>query len=146
MKLLNYNGKLNNHKDYLLALQLLEKRCDYIELVLMADKCSTKIVSKFKSDIIECKNVTKWWSGKYYEEHPLYKIKASKELFCYLRKFKTFCYYFRADVYNLSYDKTKYTKFGIDDIAFYESANKTPLLCTTTHECYIMIREDLIVN
>ena len=40
-------------------------------------------------------------------------------------------------------DYAEITEFGSDDIAFFDD-NEIPLLYTTTHEGFIIIREDLI--
>ena len=66
------------------------------------------------------------------------KIKATKELFNYLKNFETFCK-FKTGYYG---DYTEKTDFGINDIAFFDR-NGEELLFTTTHEGYIDIREDL---
>lgn len=35
---IDYSGKLNNHIDYLNMLKLLDKKCNYIEIVLIDGK------------------------------------------------------------------------------------------------------------
>ena len=141
MKLLDYTGKLNEHNQYLEMLKKLEEKSKYIEIVVIDERESNDLIDKFKNDIISVKKVSKWWGTETVAINNLYRIKATKELFEYLRWFETFCkWYFP----NATCDEHKQinTDFGIDDIAFYDD-NKVPLLCTTTHECYIMIREDL---
>ena len=141
MKLLDYTGKLNEHNQYLEILKKLEEKSKYIEIVVIDERESNDLIDKFKNDIISVKKVSKWWGTETVAINNSYRIKATKELFEYLRGFETFCkWYFP----NATCDEHKQinTDFGIDDIAFYDD-NKVPLLCTTTHECYIMIREDL---
>lgn len=141
MKLLDYTGKLNEHNEYLEMLKKLEEKSKYIEIVVIDERESNDLIDKFKNDIISVKKVSKWWGTETTAINNLYRIKVTKELFEYLRGVETFCkWYFP----NATCDEHKQinTDFGIDDIAFYDD-NKVPLLCTTTHECYIMIREDL---
>ena len=142
MKLEDYTGKLNDHESYLKVLKILEEKTKYIELVLR----NKDIVKKFKSDIIGSKIVTEWWGTKMIKSTKLFRIQATKEIFEFLRKYETFCkYYFSKRVIDNFYesgsilgDVCESTDFGDDDIAFFDDLDNI-LLCTTTHEGYIMI-------
>ena len=96
-------------------------------------------MEEFKEDIILITRVSEWWGTITVASNKLIKIKYSKELFEYLRGFETFCKYYMSN----RGDRSEITNFGWDDIAFYNQKNEI-LLCTTTHEGYIMIKEDLI--
>ena len=137
--LIDYTGKLNNHEDYLKIIDVLEDKSDYIELVYEND-----IVYKFKKDIIHKEHTTSWFSEESYPGGNLYRIKASKELFEYLRTFETFCKCF-IDENTGVYLSVEETDFGISDIAFYDKDGKS-LLETVTHEGEIFIDEDLIID
>ena len=150
MRLLDFTGKLNTHEEYINILEKLEKKSKYIEIFIIGTH-NNQIVEDFNDDIIERDRVSKIGGNKiYYGEYNLFRIKASNELFEYLRYFETFCKSFDG---NKTYDKDKivdvegvsiqYTDFGIDDIAFYDD-NGIPLLFTVTHECIIEVREDLL--
>ena len=134
---IEYTGKLNNHEDYLKILNILEDKTDYIELAYEND-----IVDKFKKDIIHMEHTTKWFSEESYPGANLYQIKASKELFDFLRTFETFCKCF-IDPETGVYLSVEETDFGVSDIAFYDKEGKS-LLETVTHEGEIFIREDLL--
>ncbi len=138
--LVDYTSKLNNHNDYVKILKKIENKCDYIEIVLLDERQSNEMVDYLKYDIISEKIVSKWWQTETVAKNKLFKIKVSKKLFDYLYNLKTFC------IYSISYDNKEYfelTDFGYDDIAFFDN-NDSILLCTTTHEGYISVREDLI--
>lgn len=137
MKLVDYTGKLNNHNDYLKAIEKLENKCKYIEYVLVNDD-ETEFIEKFKNFIISIDKKNKWWGTKSSNKNKVYKIKSSKEIFNYLKQFETFCKY---TISNNS-DIIENTNFGINDIAFLDNSD-IPLLFTTTHEGYITIRDDL---
>ena len=137
--MIDYTGKLNEHIEYIKILNNLEPKSKFIEIVLIDEKDSNELVKKFKNDIISQKIVSKWWGTETNAKNKLFKIKASKELFNYLKTFETFCKYY------ISYTKGDYneiTDFGLDDIAFYDENNNI-LLCTTTHEGYILIDKSL---
>ena len=154
MELLDYTGKLNTHEEYLKALDKLEDRCKYIEIVVLDERESNELIEQFKNSIILRKKVTSWWWGEelYYDDNLekvnrgnwLYRIKPSKEFFNYLRKYETFCKYYEKydEEYNDYVGVQEGTDFGIDDIAFFDESS-VPLLLTETHECDIAIREDL---
>lgn len=140
--LVDYTGKLNNHEDYIKILNELKKQCSYIEIVILDERSSNVMVDYLKDDIISVTIVSEWWQTKTTAKDKLFKIKASKKLFDYLYSLKTFC------IYSIFDDNKEYfelTDFGYDDIAFFDK-NDSILLCTTTHEGYISIREDLINN
>lgn len=137
MKLADYTGKLNNHKDYLKAIKQLEKKCRYIEYVLV-DENDTDFIDRFESLVISSQLKNKWWGTKSGRKHKAYKIKPSNGVFKYLGQFETFCKYTVSDYGDIAED----TDFGINDIAFFDEKD-LPLLFTTTHEGYITIRDDL---
>lgn len=140
--LIDYTCKLNNHEDYVKVLNKIAKKCAYIEIVLLDERNSNKMVDYLKDDIISEAIVSAWWQTETTAKNKLFRIKASRKLFDYLYNLKTFC------IYSISNDNKEYfklTDFGYDDIAFFDK-NDSILLCTTTHEGYISIREDLINN
>ena len=150
MKLIDYIGKLNCHEDYLKIINKLEQKSLYIEIVIISERESNELVDKLKEDIIGIKKVSKWWGTSTALQNNLYKIKASKKLFEYLRQYETFCKYYTFDQLEedgrtniFCGDQVEYTDFGCDDIVFYDD-KELPLLYTTTHEGYIMIRDDLL--
>lgn len=136
MKLADYTGKLNNHNEYLKTIRYLEAKCKYIEYVLISD--DTTFTDKFKAYVISVKSKNKWWGTKTGRKCNIYKLKASHEIFEYLKGVETFCKYIISD----RGDIVEETLFGINDIAFFDD-NEIPLLFTTTHEGYITGREDL---
>ena len=137
--LVDHTGKLNNHNEYLQCIKQLENKCKYIEYVLLNEE-ELEFIQRFENLIesIELKN--KWWGTKSSQKNKVYKVKSSKEIFKYLRKFETFCKYTISNVG----DTVEYTDFGINDIAFFDEKD-VPLLFTTTHEGYITIRNDLFI-
>lgn len=137
MELVDYTGKINSHKEYLNTLKQLEIKSQYIEYVIINDE-ETEIIDKFSDYVTEIKQKNKWWGTKSSAKAKIYKIKTSKDLFNYLKKFETFCKY-TVSIYG---DIAENTDFGINDIAFFDD-KEMPLLFTTTHEGYITIRNDL---
>lgn len=147
MKMVDYDGKLNNNKDYLNMLKKLQEKCEYIEVVIIWEGETNDLVEKFQKDIIERKKVSEWWATKTSAVNNFFKIKASDELFKYLEQFETFCKFYFYDDNIKSLIKGDYcenTDFGIDDIAFYDKDGNM-LLGTTTHEGYISVCEDLVL-
>ena len=138
--LIDYTSKLNDHEDYLKILDILEKKTDYIEIVY-----ENEITDKFKNDIIFKEHTTNWWSEESYPGGNLYRIKASKELFNYLRKYETLCKYIYGGEtkFGIASDKNVVTDFGTSDIAFFDKEGKI-LLQTVTHEGFIDIDKDII--
>lgn len=144
--MIDYTGKLNNHEDYINILNKVETMCDYIEIVVIDGKESNDLVNKFKNDILKIKKVSKWWGTKIKDKNYLYKIKTSKSFFDYIKKYETFCKYYEYGSNEESIKRGDYseiTDFGLDDIAFYDNNNDC-LLCTTTHEGYILIKKNII--
>ena len=139
MELIDYTGKLNHHKEYLQIIQQLEVKCKYIEYVLV-DQDETDFVKKFKNGILSSELKKEWWGTKSSQKSKVYKIEASAGVFQYLKQFETFCRYLFSD----NGDIVEYTAFGINDIAFFDH-QEMPLLFTTTHEGYIIVRDDLLV-
>lgn len=140
MKLTDYTGKLNSHQEYLEILKYLKKKCRYIEYVLV-DGEDTAFIKTFESSIISLENKNKWQGTKSSRKSPVYILKASEEIFDRLRKYETFCKYINDAE---SGDIAESTDFGINDIAFFDE-KELPLLFTTTHEGYIMVRSDLFL-
>ncbi len=140
MKIVDYTGKLNNHNEYVKVLNQLENKCQYIEYVLV-DEYELEFIERFKSLIISVELKNKWWGTKSSKKSKVYKLKASKEIFKYLKQFETFCKYIFSDKGDIVED----TNFGINDIAFFDD-KEIPLLFTTTHEGYITIRKDLLIT
>ena len=139
MKLVDYTGKVNSHDEYLAILKQLEKKSKCLEYVLV-DESDTRFIEKFNDSITAMASKNKWWGTKSSRGSRVYKIKSSKEIFRYLRKFETFCKY----TVSIGGDVAEDTDFGINDIAFFDD-KEMPLLYTTTHEGYIMIRDDLFL-
>lgn len=138
MKLLDYTGKINTHVEYLEILNKLEKKCEYIEYVLV-DEDDTGFIEKFHDYIIAATTKNKWWGTRIRGRGcRIYKLKSSKEIFRYLQKYETFCRYTFSNIG----DNVETTDFGMNDIAFFDDG-ELPLLFTTTHEGYITIRDDL---
>ena len=143
MKLIDYRNKLNTHDEYLKILEILRKKCEHIELIIIdgKDKYSNPIVREFKDDIVLVK---KDYCG-YSTLNDVVYIKATKNFFDYLTRYETFCKYYYAHTKenNDSYDKCENTNFGYDDIVFFDKEGNV-LLFTTTHECNISISEKLL--
>lgn len=139
MKLVDYTGKLNDHAAYLHVIKLLEMKCESIEYALV-DEDDTELIERFRDLVVSVKTKNRWWGTKSYGSgSKVYTLKASKDLFRYLRSFETFCKSGTSD-----YGDTVFvTDFGINDIAFFDK-DELPLLFTTTHEGYITARSDLL--
>ena len=140
MNIIDYTGKLNDHKEYINVLNKVELKCKYIEIVIIDGRKSNELVDKFSSDIIEVKKVSKWWGTETKSVNNLYRIKATKEFFTYLTKYETFCKYHESFTRG---DYAEITDFGYDDIAFYDE-NNNYILLTTTHEGNIAINDEII--
>ena len=140
MKLIDYSGKLNNHKEYLEILNKLKTRCNYIEYVIVNDDDDSELTKKFKDLILLEKESKKWWGTKSNHKRKLYRLKWSNDIYKYLKNFETFCKYFFSDSGDIAED----TSFGQNDIAFFDDKD-LPLLFTTTHEGFITIRDDLLL-
>lgn len=138
MKLIDYSGKLNNHNKYLEIIKKLEIKTQYIEYVLI-DENDIDFINKFKNNIISIKLKNMWWGTRTSKRYKIYTIKATNEVFKYLKQYETFCKYTVLDE-----DIVDITDFGTNDIAFFDN-QELPLLFTTTHEGYITIRNDLIL-
>ena len=124
--MIDFTGKLNNHIQYIEILEILEKCTAYIEITLIDGK--------------ETNSLIEWWGTKTSAKNKQIRIKASEELFEYLKQFETFCKYYNSEEKG---DYSVITDFGYDDIAFLNEDNDV-LLCTTTHEGYIAINEKLL--
>lgn len=139
MSIIEYNGKLNDHKEYIKMLNKIELKCKYIEIVIIDGRKSNELVDEFSNDIIEVKKISKWWGTQIEGVNNLYKIKATKEFFIYLTKYETFCKYHQSKNRG---DYVEITDFGYDDIAFYDE-NNNYILFTTTHEGDIVINDEI---
>ena len=137
----DYEGKLNNHEDYLKILNILEKKSDFIGI---AGK--HEITDIFKNDIIKIEKSSSWWTEETSYEEYIYYIKASSELFDFLRKYETFCktIVYKNKYFNYETLQGETTDFGVDDIAFFDS-NYNILLATVTHEGFIYVA-DIVDN
>ncbi len=133
----DYEGKLNNHEDYLKILDILEKKSDFIGI---AGK--HEITDKFKNDIIKIEKSSSWWTEETSYEEYIYYIKASSELFDFLRKYETFCktIVYKNKYFNYETLQGETTDFGVDDIAFFDS-DCNILLATVTHEGFIHVAD-----
>jgi len=138
MTLVDYTGKLNNHDDYLHVLKHLEHSCKYLEYVLV-DEADTAFLKQFEHLILTSKQKNKWWGTKSGGKSKWYRLKSSQDVFRYCKQFATFCKYINTDMGDVAIE----TDFGINDIAFFDD-HELPLLYTTTHEGYIMIRSDFL--
>lgn len=138
----DYIGKLNDHNSYLKMLKVLEGKCKYIAI-----DCSHEIIDEFQDDIVKYEKSNKRWRTWTSIEFEVTFIKASKELFEYLKKYETFCKYI-TNVKKVSFgieylcDDVEITSFGYNDIAFYDEKYNI-LLCTNTHEGFINVRDDI---
>ena len=135
----DYEGKLNNHINYLKILNILEKTTDFIGI---AGK--NEITDKFKSNIIKIEKSSSWWTEETSYVELIYYIKASSELFAFLRKYETFCktIVYKDKYFNYETLETETTDFGEDDIAFFDS-DCNILLATVTHEGFIYVAENI---
>lgn len=139
MELVDFTGRLNHHDKYREMLKILEKKCEYIEYVLI-DEEDTAFVEKFQRFVVSVKKTNTWWGTKSARKSSVYRLQSSKEIFRYLQTMETFCKYVRSD----NGDIVEQTDFGMNDIAFLDEEN-VPLLYTTTHEGEILIREDMAI-
>lgn len=144
--MIDYTGKLNEHEKYLEMLNVLDKRCNYIEIVITDGSRNNHIVDKFSKDVISYRSVSMWWCTVTKKSHYLFKIKYTNKLSDYLRTFETFCKYYEYGSNEETLRRGDYgetTDFGVDDIAFYDK-NGVCLLNTTTHEGYVSINSELV--
>ena len=126
----DYEKKLNDHKDYIKMLNILEKKCDFIGI-----DSNHEIINEFKDDIIKIEKSNTWWGIETSYIETLYYIKASKELFEFLSKYETFCKYITDYKYG---DYVEETSFGVNDIAFFDK-DCNILLRTNTHEGFVFV-------
>ena len=142
--MINYTGRLNKHENYLKMLQVLEKKCDYIEIFIYLNRrvevidnetADNEIALNFKKDILFSKSTPKWEDTET-DKGQLIQIKSSHELFEFLAKYETFC------VSPNNKNKCSDTDFGVDDIGFYDK-DRILLLSTVTHEGIIVVDKDI---
>ena len=55
MELTDYTGKLNDHESYLDILNKIDKKCEYIEVVILDERESNDLIEEFRNDIISVK-------------------------------------------------------------------------------------------
>lgn len=140
MDFIDYTGKLNNHDQYLQIIKQLQSKCKYIEYAVI-DKNDKEFTEQFENLVISVNRQKQWWGTKSAQSIAVYRLKASADIFKYLKKFETFCKYISFQNGRITEVRAEETDFGINDIAFFDDS-KTPLLFTTTHEGYITVRED----
>ena len=135
----HYDGKLNNHEDYLKMLDILEKKSNYIGII-----DEHEITKKFKKDIFKVERSSSWWTEETSCVETIYYIKASSELFEFLRQYETFCktIIYKNKFFNYETLQGETTDFGVDDIAFFDSGDNI-LLATVTHEGFIYVATDV---
>lgn len=138
MECVDYTGKLNGHHAYIQVLKQLENSCIYIEYVLVNEE-DTAFLERFDNNIVSERYQNKWWGTKSGGKSKVVRLRASKDMFAYLRRFETFCKYEGSDMGDLVTE----TAFGINDIAFFDN-QQMPMLFTTTHEGYICVRKDVV--
>lgn len=138
---IDYSDKLNDHESYLNILKLLQKKCDYIELLIIdgKDKESNPIVREFKDDIILVRKGDEGYSTL----NNIVYLKSSKKIFDYLAQYETFCKFYKDKKVENDCDRYENTDFGFDDIGFYDKDGNI-LLGTITHECSIGISDELL--
>ena len=144
--MIDYTGKLNEHEKYIEMLNVLDKDCDYIEVVIVDGSKNNHIVNRFNKDVISYRSVSMWWCTVTKKSHYLFKIKYTRKLLEYLKTFETFCKYHEYGSNEETLRRGDYgetTDFGMDDIAFYDK-NGRCLLSTTTHEGYVSINSELV--
>ena len=130
----DYTGKLNDHEEYKKVIEALEKTCKYLEYVIIEEDT---FIKTFENLILSKKLKNKWWGTKSSQKRIVYRLKAAPEIFRHLKKIETFCKY----KISMEGDFVEETNFGCNDIAFFDD-QEIPLLFTTTHEVYILLRED----
>lgn len=74
MELKDYTGKLNTHAAYLDAITCLEKKCRYIEYVLIMD--DTTFVNRFRQYVIGVQAKNQWWGTQSGMQRPVYRLNA----------------------------------------------------------------------
>ena len=134
---IDYEGKLNNHDDYLKILNILERKSSFIGIV-----GEHKIIKRFRNDVIKVEKSLSWWTEETSIVEPIYYIKVSSELFDFLRKYETFCktIVYKNKLFNYETLRAETTDFGVDDIAFFDSDDNI-LLATVTHEGFIYVAD-----
>ena len=132
-----YNSKLNEHSEYIKMLKILESKCAFIGIT-----SGHEIINYFKNDIFKIEETSSWWNKivSYIDE--IYYIKATGNLFLFLRKYETFSKYIVGNIEQKIGDKVILTSFGQDDIAFFDKNNNL-LLCTNTHEGFIDVADTI---
>ena len=140
MELIDCNGKLNEHEEFVKILRKIRKKCQYIEIVFIYGPQYEDFTQKFKNDILETKIIYGSLATQSMDKNTLVRFKATTEFFEYLETFETFCKFLTS---NIRGDYAEFTDFEDNDIAFYDN-NEIPLLLTQTHEGDVWIRDDII--
>lgn len=141
--MIKYDGRLNKHDNYLKMLEILEKRCEYIEIFVYMSRrieigdietADNEIALNFRNDIIFSKSTPKWEQTET-DKGLLIRIKASHQLFEFLSKYETFC------ISGTKIQRSD-TDFGVDDIGFYDK-DEILLLSAIPHEGIIDVDRDI---
>ena len=135
---ISYDGKLNNHEEYLKMLNILETKCKFIGIL-----AKHEIIDRFKDDTICIEKTNSWWGIETSYTATIYYIKSSKELFKFLEKYETFCKYIFNNYRKTGMgDEVVITNFGTSDIAFFDK-NDQIILKTNTHEGFIIVNSSI---
>lgn len=129
-----YNEKLNTQENYVKMLNVLEKRCAFIGITF-----EHEIIEKFKDDIIQIEKTNHWWACIVSYIETITYIKASKELFDYLKKYEGFYKYILTEQEFIVIEETS---FGTSDIAFFDNTDNI-LLGTCTHEGFTNVTRSI---
>ena len=134
---------LTNFIKYTEVIGLIEKKCDYVEIVLLCSKESSELIEMFQDQIIDKEWVTEWSGTRIYlgddkKEKGNLKIKIK-----FNNKFLTLIKETGAkgpfNTEDRNYNFIGYLYFPLleqDDISFYDKDGNL-LLFTTTHEGYV---------
>ena len=136
-----FNGKLNNHEDYLKMLGILKNKCKFIGISCVCE-FDHELVKEFKNDIMCIEKSNTWWGFVTSYTAVLYYIKSSNELFDYLKKYETFTKYIFGNRNAKIGDEVERTNFGYNDIAFFDE-NDQLLLKTITHEGDVLVSDSI---
>ncbi|QQK08523.1 hypothetical protein [Miniphocaeibacter halophilus] len=134
-----YRNLRDNYKN---IVDYLEENTEYIELVNFKyegreSEFDTRFFNIIYDDIIEKSSVMRWaGTPKGPDDSNMYKVKASKELFDFMREQK---FFFRAKKGGFLFDNLE----SQADIAFYNK-NNICLLYTTTEEAIVGIYDEKI--
>ncbi len=133
---------ITSHRQYLTLLDVLEKRTRTIEIVQICGEDLDEPLIKAAVPFLIKKEASNKWHGTKQggRGSPKFTIRADKEVFRHLRKYK--CFFF-AETDENGFNSVCETDFGLDDIAFLDSGGAA-LFYTTTHEGYAYIAPELL--